>query len=483
MSPRPRVYLLSPKAYPPEVIAVAFAKTSRSPEPFDAIAAELNADQSRRFHEKWVVGYGHASVAEHAVLHIAVEGVSRLAMEALEAPRLASYTEKSTRYQRWQDDDFVTPPELVGHPAEARYRATIRHLVRTYQQAWEPLRAAIARRHPRREGESEARWDRRVRSRFADVARFLLPAAAVANVGITINARALAHALRQWLAHPLAEVRAVAQRIKDVALTETPTLVRYAEPNAYRAYLQGDFALRAGAVAAAERFPPTAVHLAHYDADGEVWVLAAALAARARGPYAAYVQHVAGLSAEARRDLADALLGPRGPHDAPPRALEMAVTTWDLVMDQGAYYEFKRHRMMTQLPQALGVDLGYAVPRLMREVGLEDAYRAALDMAAATYDHLARTLGPAVAAYVVPNAYNRRVLAHMNLREVFHFVELRSAANAHFSIRRIALGMAERLRAVYPALMAHLRVPATTAADLEAAHFAALAERPGPAST
>ncbi|MHB1481602.1 MAG: FAD-dependent thymidylate synthase, partial [Bellilinea sp.] len=91
-----QVYLLDPKTLSPETIAVTFAKTSRSPQSFREIAAELNEDKSAQFHEKWVVGYGHASVAEHAVLHIAVENASRLAVEALESSRLASYTEKST---------------------------------------------------------------------------------------------------------------------------------------------------------------------------------------------------------------------------------------------------------------------------------------------------------------------------------------------------------------------------------------------------
>ena len=60
---------------------MAFAKTSRSPQSFRKIAAELTAEKSAEFHEKWVVGYGHASVAEHAVLHVAIENVSRLAVE------------------------------------------------------------------------------------------------------------------------------------------------------------------------------------------------------------------------------------------------------------------------------------------------------------------------------------------------------------------------------------------------------------------
>src|SRR3990172_6631540 len=95
--PERQIYLLSPKDLSPETIAVAFAKTSRSPESFREIAAGLSDESSAKFHEKWVVGYGHASVAEHAILHVAIENVSRLAVECIESNRLASYTEKSTR--------------------------------------------------------------------------------------------------------------------------------------------------------------------------------------------------------------------------------------------------------------------------------------------------------------------------------------------------------------------------------------------------
>src|SRR5512137_3163106 len=100
------IYLLSPKQLSPETIALAFAKTSRSPESFRDIAAGLSDEKSAQFHERWVVGYGHASVAEHAVLHVAFENVSRLAVECLESNRLASYTEKSTRYQIWKPGNY-----------------------------------------------------------------------------------------------------------------------------------------------------------------------------------------------------------------------------------------------------------------------------------------------------------------------------------------------------------------------------------------
>src|SRR5512142_2368427 len=231
--PEREIYLLSPRALSPETIAVAFAKTSRSPESFRAIAAELSDEKSAQFHEKWVVGYGHASVAEHAVLHIAFENVSRLAIESIEGNRLASYTEKSTRYQKWGSDSFTVPPELDGHSLCNDYTETLRFLFRTYADSLDPVRTLILERFPRRENEKEEAWDRRIRSRYVDVCRFLLPAAALANVGMTANARVVENTIRKMLSHELLEVREIGTKVKEVALDETPTLVKYADAVPY----------------------------------------------------------------------------------------------------------------------------------------------------------------------------------------------------------------------------------------------------------
>ena len=162
--PRNRqIYLLDPQQLPPETIAVTFAKTSRSPQSFREIAAELTEAKSADFHEKWVVGYGHSSVAEHAVLHIAAENISRLAVECLESNRLASYTEKSTRYQQWGLDDFYRPAELQNHLLQGLYEDTCRSLFETYTRCLEPVQRVIAAENPPREGETPSAWERRVR--------------------------------------------------------------------------------------------------------------------------------------------------------------------------------------------------------------------------------------------------------------------------------------------------------------------------------
>ena len=166
--PDRQIYLLSPKELSPETIAVAFAKTSRSPETFLEIASGLTEEKSAQFHEKWVVGYGHASVAEHAVLHLAFENVSRLAIEMIESNRLASYTEKSTRYQKWGVDNYFVPSELAGHRLQDEYIETCRLLFHTYNDSLDPLRSIVLERAQRRDNESVEALDRRVRSQYVD---------------------------------------------------------------------------------------------------------------------------------------------------------------------------------------------------------------------------------------------------------------------------------------------------------------------------
>ncbi|HNT53075.1 MAG TPA: FAD-dependent thymidylate synthase [Anaerolineaceae bacterium] len=474
--PRERqVYLLDPQDLPPETIAVTFAKTSRSPQSFRQIAAELTAARSADFHEKWVVGYGHASVAEHAVLHIAVENLSRLAVESLESNRLASYTEKSTRYQQWGPDDFFIPPELDHHLLRERFVDTCRDLFDTYTRCLDPVLAAVKRETPRDPEETEDAWLRRVRPQGVDVCRFLLPAAALANVGMTINARALEHAISKMLSHPLAEVRAIGTEIKTAARQSIPTLVKYADAVAYLQSAGERLTAQSAATSQSlEVLDPGDTpwcRLVHFDADAEIRILAAALYRFGRQPYAQALAAVQAMPPAGRIQLAQAVLADLGPHDTPLRELEYAAFTFDVILDQGAYAELKRHRMMTQTPQALTAALGYALPRRFVAAGVADDVCRALDSAHQTWAALAG-FNPALASYIVPNGFNRRVLINTNLRSLMHFLALRTAPNAHFSIRRVARRMAELVQQAAPLLGAYLHIhPGETWQQVEQDHF------------
>ncbi|MBM3153475.1 MAG: FAD-dependent thymidylate synthase [Chloroflexi bacterium] len=475
--PTRQIYLLSPKELSPETIAVAFAKTSRSPESFRQIAAELSDDSSAQFHEKWVVGYGHGSVAEHAVLHIAIENVSRLAVESIESNRLASYTEKSTRYQKWNPDDFHLPPALAGHPLREVYCRACRLLFETYGASLEPVKTLVEKQSPRRANEADEAYDRRIRSQYVDSCRFLLPAAALANLGMTANARVLENAIRKMLSHPLAEVRAIGEEIKAVAKAEVPTLVKYAEAVDYLMETSETFNRRArGELKEGMDDPEQCTadwcRLVYSDPDGEAKVLAAALYRFGGTDYAAALEHVRAAPEAERATMAESLLGKMSRHDVPLRELEHTAYTFDLVMDQGAYAEFKRHRMMSQTPQTLTARLGYAIPRRIVEAGFESRYRGAMEAAQEAYEKLAGWDAQA-AAYVVPNGFNRRALATFNLREAYQFCQLRAAANAHYSIRRVALRLAEEIRRAHPLLSEYMHLPgAETWQEIERQNFA-----------
>lgn len=456
-----RVYLLSPRTLSPETIAVAFAKTSRSPESFDVIASALSEEASAQFHERWVVGYGHASVAEHAVLHIALENISRLAIECIESNRLGSYTEKSTRYQMWDRAAFVVPAEIRGSPLDNLYRQTCELLLDTYLQSLEPLKKVAQAAFAREDGESEARWEGRIRSHYVDVARYLLPSAVFANVGVTLNARALEHAIRKMLSHPLGEVRDIGEEVRQVAQREVPTLVKYAQASPYLSRLAqtnpGLMNHDISGGAKAEAFGPAGgVFLRHADAAAEVRALAAAVV-RTEG--LAYSQALRAMEAspERRRAAAQDLLRDMGQWDHPSRELEHVTYTVEVVADQGAYFEAKRHRMLSLTSAPLTCELGYVTPRWMAEAHLHDSYRRAMDAAREAYEKIARE-NSALAGYVVPNGYLRRFLMTLNLREAFHLCELRARPNAHFAMRVVALHLAELVRQIHPLLGSWMRL-------------------------
>lgn len=449
MPQRREIYLLDPKILSPETIAVTFAKTSRSAQTFREIAAELTDEKSADFHEKWVVGYGHSSIAEHAVLHIAVENLSRLAVECLESNRLAAYTEKSSRYQIWDEDHFYIPPELSGHPLESEYVEVNTMLFKHYQQAVRAVTEYLKVNQPQKEKESDRGYEQRMRTCCADVCRFYLPASALANVGMSINARSLEHALSKMLSHNLAEVREIGQEIKQVAQANVPTLVKYADENDYLKNLDQIYSQT--------RLDPSkdTGHNRNWftyigsTENGEEKVLAALYHRFGQASYKQCLDAVSALSFEEKQRMAADLLGTLSEFDIPARELEYAHISLDVVLDQGAYFELKRHRMMTQTPQRLTTHLDYAVPSLLEKAGLSEQFKADMEIVKLAYGKISQ-FNVHVAAYIISNAFNRRVLLQMNLRSALHFIKLRSAPNAHFSMRQLALRLAEELRDRFP---------------------------------
>ena len=163
------------------------------------------------------------------------------------------------------------------------------------------------------------------------------------------------------------------------------------------------------------------------------------------------------MSPETRQEIFDWSFAGLGDHDALVRESELVDYTFEFVLDYGAYRELKRHRMMSNLPQPLTVDLGYQVPDLLVEAGLEDQFQETVAFAESAF-RTVHSYSPLVAQYLVTHAHYRRVLSKMNLRECYHLFKLRTSELAHFAVRGPVLQAMKLAVDVHPGLFRHLRL-------------------------
>ena len=442
--PQPaRVYNLDEPGLSEEQIAVTFAMTSRRPEPFDETARQVSETQAADFHERWVVGYGHASVAEHAIIHLAAEHISRIAADALEDGRLASYTEKSSRYQIIPADDFHTPEELPPELRE-RFQKTCQLLFRIYHSLLPRAVEHVKRENP---GRAEIHYRRAA----ADACRAILPAATLTNVGLTANARALERSITRLMSDPLAELRQLGEELRREGRKTAPTLVKYADANR----LEQTRRSARPAPATGQETPRAA--LAGHDPDAENKAVAALIYRNSGKDYA-----------EARRQAERMLLGEKATflvrhladmdeHDQPPREFETILWQFELVMDYGALREFRRHRMMTHITQPLTANLGLNTPALLTEAGLAEPYAQAAGQAAELHQAIAAEV-PHAAAYAVTHGHLQRTLATANLRELWHIFRLRTSPQAHPDLRRTMQQALELARKAHPILFQGMKL-------------------------
>lgn len=484
------------KNLPEEVVAVLFAYYSRSRETLrrnllkliqeKEVALEERTpilspppggrgrgeeelkEKARQFHEKWVVGYGHASVAEHAVAHLAIEEVSIIATKIIEDMRLASYTEKSTRYVIFEEDKCYCPPVLLRSPYASLYRETAHFLLKTYVSLFPQVIEHVKAEYPRKPDQSERAYDAACRAKACDILRYIIPAGTLTNLGMTINGRALEHLLTKLFSHPLEEAREIARLMKEEALKIIPTLIKYADYNAYMA--ETDQAMRQ---VAGEIFPlppskgagggggrpaeSRPVVLVRCPEDAEEQLVAAILYGYTNRPLTEILETARKLDQGKKERIIDEYLRRRGPHDQPLRALEHLYYTFDILVDYGAFRDIHRHRMATQTRQDLTIDHGYETPEELVRYGLKDPFDLSMERAAEAYTQIAKDF-PLEAQYIVPLAYRIRVLFTWNLRELHHFIQLRSSRQGHISYRRIAQQVFKELERVHPLLARYIRV-------------------------
>src|SRR5277367_6474878 len=127
----PRVLTVAPM--PPEKIAYALARYSRSPDSIRDSVEWVRTHDSAKFLESFYFQYGHASIADLGHVTICFEGVSELAATEIEDEQLWDGQARSSRYQDFSKGGFVTPPGF-SESESAVYHAAGEKLLATYHE-------------------------------------------------------------------------------------------------------------------------------------------------------------------------------------------------------------------------------------------------------------------------------------------------------------------------------------------------------------
>jgi thymidylate synthase ThyX len=291
--------------------------------------------------------------------------------------------------------------------------------------------------------------------------RCFLPMATLTNVGVWGNGRALEYLLIRLYADPLDEIQTIAHAAHyELEQVIGPFVKRAndAKGKAFQAFLRET---RAGEFDLAREFLPRRaaptdqkVTLVSYDADALERVVAAILYPASELSKTQVLNRVRELGDDEKARIVRAYVGERkNRRHKPGRAFEHAAYEFDLLLNIGEYRDLQRHRVVTPERQMFTTAHGYIVnDDIDRVPEIRADYVRCMEQAAALRERLANEM-PSESQYVVPFGFRVRYNIRLNLREVYHLIELRSAPQGHPDYRNTAQAMFRALHAVHPILV------------------------------
>ncbi len=454
-----------------EVIAVIFAYVSRSPRSFrDNIMTvireeHLGRKRASEFHEKWVLNYGHASVAEHATVHVGIERVSRLFSSLLElSNEHLSFTEYSQRYQKPKKGSFFVPVELSEYPALRNEYIELNNLqYDIYEKLNDKLFSYLRETSPTPKGVEERVHLRALEKLAFEDARYALSLSTLTNLGMTANARAIEDCLTKLLSSSYPEARERAGEIKEEVRFSIPTLVKYASESPYITETRN--ALKELSDAVAQSLAPLgggACNLLDWTGKGSSDPEMVAIEKMAQAilfehsqlGYEAIAKDINESSSEEKLEIFKKSIEKLGRFDNPINPFKLIRYEAEFVISEANWHQLLRHRKADWIFQEPSVYNGWTIPPNVENSGSEDLLMRATEASHKLYEKLANENLGRVASYVVTNAHNRRVIGSFDLWEVYHLINLRLSEGAQWDIKSVIEVLADKISRYHPNLLA-----------------------------
>lgn len=446
------------KHHSEEVLAVVGAKISRSSHPFDEIMATIDEEMASDFHQKWTLGYGHASVAEMAIPMVALENVSIVASKVIESMRRGAYQERSTRYQKFNSGSVYRPKVYqFGKEEETLYEEAVTECFSSYERLMPKMMEWAEKVIPQ---DAKNRVGA-VKGKAFDSLRYLLPSGTLTSLALRMNALDLSRLISKLLSSELPEFVDVGLELREALQSEIPTLIRHSDRNPWFDHVNASISSALEWTKNSKRAPFSDYHLkigaslVNYDSQAEAKVLAALLYRLSGWSIDMCRDHVS-INQSRWVEWFDDLMSKRGEHDPVPEEFESVKYVFDVVMDFGAYRDLQRHRRCTILPQKLTSALGFVVPDDAFEAGCAAEFADSLNKVRDIVVKL-ESLGSSLSQYACPLGTLHRGLHIYDLAEAYYVIELRSRPAGHISYRKIVNEEYENIQAIHPMLAKWIR--------------------------
>jgi len=455
-----RVLTLAP--LPPEKCAFALARYSRSPDSIRDSLEWVRTHDSSKFLESFYFQYGHASIADLGHVVLCFEGISELAATEIEDEQLWDGQARSSRYQDFSRSGVITPPEFDASQA-APYQKAAAELLSGYNEIHAKMFDYLRAKLPRPESMTTPAYERNVKARAFDVARYLLFLGIPTGVGQVTSIRTLERQVRRLKASEYAELRELAQEVAQACAAEpglgwepggaaeavAPTLARHLDADEHTRRSRQDVrnwaeqnltcAYSGGFIDQVDLIKPS---------DTLADIAATLLYPVTNLPFRVLYEMVSAWSPARRNEVIDVALQSRSKRDELLRDFRTAPYVFDILMDIGAYRDLHRHRRCQQFRQGYSRRLGFETPALILEAGLGERYIELLSHAS----NVAGQLPEPGSHYLIPFASRSRFLFKMDFAEAEYIARLRSGVKGHPSYRKIAWEMKQKMSALEPEL-------------------------------
>jgi thymidylate synthase ThyX len=288
-------------------------------------------------------------------------------------------------------------------------------------------------------------------------ARYVLSLATSGQLGFTTNSRDLEKFIKYSKVHPLREVQELGNRLYEAALPIIPSLLLFFEPNDYMKNSRMRLKKAVEGFISADKSSSTLfnekdVTLLQPDREADAKLIATLMSSVTNEPFMKSYTRAHNMSLEQKKALLKNFLENMQQWDGVPREFEIPELAYEIIMSASCFAQFKRHRMLTLLPGAYNVALGYTVPPSIQATGLKPAFDALMQKTKALHLKIKQE-EPAASDYVLTNAHNRRILVKLNARELYHVSRFREDLHAQWDIRDKATKMVILAKEIMPLTM------------------------------